>query len=288
MVAWRLSLNMLAVYAFLAAIDAAPLAAWALPHESSASLPLSDPYPYILKSSFFLSPSLVDEWRVQERLPPSDYLMDLRFSFHPQAENTRVLEDILLSNHPADPLWTHRKHLSKDEVARLVAPHRHSIDRFHVYLSRHGVDSKSLVYSDEDLSRSIAILPGVSVQLAERLLGTRYRVYQNTKTGHEIVRAMEYSLPADVHGDIDWVQPTNYFGKVIAHRRTLHIEPASFGNELSISDGVSSATNVTLSFLKDLYNFANFTPTATSVTTHNLLGIAGYAVPKNNTSSSVP
>jgi tripeptidyl-peptidase-1 len=285
MVAWRQSFNILAAKAFLAA-DIALLAACAVQDELSASLPRSDPYPYILKSSFSLSPSLADEWQVQEHLPPSGYLMDLRFSFRPQPENTQILEDILFSNHPSDPLWTHRKHLSKDEVARLVAPHRHSIERFQLYLARHGVDSNSLVYSKGDVSRSIAILPRVSVQLAERLLGTHYRVYKNTKTGREIVRATKYSLPADIHGDIDWVQPTNYFGKVTAHRRTLHIEPPSFSKELS--NGVSAATNVTLSFLKDLYNFANFTPTATSSTSQNLLGVTGYAVHKNNINSSTP
>jgi hypothetical protein len=75
---------------------------------------------------------------------------------------------------------------------------------------------------------------------------------------------------------------------VTAHRRTLHIEPPSFSKELSLSNGVSAATNVTLSFLKDLYNFANFTPAATSSTSQNLLGVTGYAVHQNNINSSTP
>jgi len=281
MVAWRRQLG-IAAYTFFAA-STTPLSSWSFQHESSLSHPCSDPYPYLLKSSFSLSPSLADEWQVQDRLPPSDYLMDLRFSLRPQPENARILEEVLFSNHPSHPHWTHRKHLSKDEVARLAAPHRGSVKRFQMYLARHGVNSVSLVYSEEDITRATATLPRVSVQLAECLLGTRYRVYKNTKTGHEIVRATEYSLPADVHGDIDWVQPTNYFGKVTAYRRTSHIEPPSpvRGNELSFSDTVSSATNITLSVLKDIYNFANFTPTANS-STKNLLGITGCVLRGRN------
>jgi len=274
MVAWRRQLT--AAYTFLA-VSTAPLSSWSFQHESSLSHPCRDSYPYLLKSSFSLSPSLTDEWQVQDRLPSSDYPMDLRFSLRPQPENTRILEEVLFSNHPSHPLWTHRKHLSKDEVARLAAPHRDSVERFQMYLARHGVNSTSLVYSEEDISRATATLPRVSVQLAERLLGTRYRVYENAKTGREIIRATEYSLPADVHGDIDWVQPTNYFGKVTTYRRTSHIEPPSpvTGNELSFSDAVSNSTHITLSVLKDIYNFAHFTPTANSSITKNLLGIAG-------------
>ena len=215
--------------------------------------------------------------------------MDLRFSLRPQPENARILEEVLFSNHPSHPHWTHRKHLSKDEVARLATPHRGSVERFQMYLARHGVNSTSLVYSEEDITRATATLPRVSVQMAECLLGTRYRVYKNTKTGHEIVRTTEYSLPADVHGDIDWVQPTNYFGKVTAYRRTSHIEPPSpvRGNELSFSDSVTSATNITLSVLKDIYNFANFTPTANS-STKNLLGITGCVLRGRNIHRHTP
>ena len=287
MIAWRSSLGLLAAGCAFLAPHSALFSAQALSHEVSDSPSHSDPYSYILKSSFSLPPSLAEEWQVQEHLPPRDYLMDLRFSFRPRPENIRFLEGVLFSNHPSDPLWTRRKHLSKDEVARLAAPHRDSVERFRKFLARNDIDSNALVYSKEDVAHSIAILPTVSVQLAERLLGTRYRVYKNTKTGREVVRATEYSLPADIYEDIDWVQPTNYFGKVTAYRKTSHVEPPSpvRDNELNIN-AVTAADNVTLSLLKELYNFANFTPSSTS--TQNVLGIAGYVLHERITLSSAP
>ena len=70
MVAWRRQLN---TAAYTCRRHRAALL-MVSQHESSLSHPCSDSYPYLLKSSF-LSPSLTDEWQVQDC-----YLTDLPLS----------------------------------------------------------------------------------------------------------------------------------------------------------------------------------------------------------------
>lgn len=232
---------------------------------------------YSLKSSFPLSAAMASEWQIQPYRPSANYRMNLRFSLRPRPNNVRILEDTLLSNRPGNPSWTRQKHLSKDDVARLGGPHPDAVKRFHAFLAAHGLSTDSVVYTEHDTMRAKAILPNVSVQLAERLLRTRYAVYKHQITGREIVRTTEYSLPNGLLDDIEWVQPTNYFGNVEAHRRTSHVEPSSgpLGEELSAADGVTYSTPVTLEFVKDLYNLTNYTPSAKAATSGLKLGISG-------------
>lgn len=241
-----------------------------------------EPLAYSVKSAFTLSPSLADEWQLQPHPPSPSYLMNLRFALRPRPGSHEKVEEMLLSNHPMNPDWTRRRHLTKDDTARLASPHPESIERLHAYLARHGIPATALSYAQHDTLQIKPMLPNVTVQLAERLLATRYYVYKHRTTGKEIVRTTEYSLPNELLDDIEWVQPTNYFGSLKAQRRTAHIEPASvhakIGAELGVTDEVTYATNVTLAFLKELYNLTNYRPSTNAATSGNKLAITGWDI----------
>lgn len=234
---------------------------------------------YVLKSSYTLPPSLSAQWERLPNQPARDHLLDLRFSFAAQPENTRLLHDTLFSNHPDQPHWTRRRHLSRERVARLASPHPDSLTRFRAYLSSHGIDPNEAAYQrhDNETISSVLSLPRISIELAERLFHTRYAVYKHRRTGKEIVRALSYSLPREVHSDIEWVQPTNYFGSIKAHRTGAFIDPRPKGvgnaHVNAVLDSPNSRINVTLAFLQNLYNTTGYTP---SVLSGNMLGITGY------------
>ncbi|KAF8322647.1 subtilisin-like protein [Clavulina sp. PMI_390] len=238
---------------------------------------------HLVKSSFTPSESLLDEWELQPYPPSPDYTITLRFHLKAPSQNHQFIQDLLLSNHPSHSHWTRRKHLSLEEVTLLRTPPSDTARRFDAFLRRFGISTNSVHYDAYDTTRSRPFLPNIPLATAERLLSTQYGLYKNRKTGDEIVRTLEYSLPRDIFEDIEWVQPTNYFGSVKAHRRTSHRESLSasspsdiVGTNLIAQGGAGFLTNITLSILQNLYNLTNNTPSTISAKAGNMLGIAGY------------
>ncbi|KAF8322649.1 subtilisin-like protein [Clavulina sp. PMI_390] len=249
------------------------------PSHHSSSLDIE----HLVKSSFTPSESLLNEWELQPYPPSSDYTITLRFHLKAPSQNYQFIQDLLLSNHPSHSHWTRRKHLSLEEVTLLRTPHSDTARRFDAFLRRFGVSSDTVHYDAYDTTRSRPFLPNIPLATAERLLSTKYGLYKNRKTGDEIVRTLQYSLPRDIFEDIEWVQPTNYFGSVKAHRRTSHLESLSasrpsdiIGSNLIAQDGADASTNITLSILQDLYNLTNNVPSSALAKAGNMLGIAGY------------
>ena len=54
----------------------------------------------------------------------------------------------------------------------------------------------------------------VTVAKAEALLNTSYLLFRNKTSGKTLIRCMNYSLPLELHDNVDTIQPTTYFGNV--------------------------------------------------------------------------
>lgn len=181
-------------------------------------------------------------------------------------------------------------HLSKAEVAALVAPHQNTVDQVHAWLDHHGIPKSSI---SPALNGDWLSLTAVPVQKANAMLGTKYGLYRHVGTNETVLRCTEYSLPEALHGHIKVVAPTTYFGTTRAMRATSFLQP----NAATLDDGdvalqaeiaalqaagnltslatvpTSCGSTITPSCLRALYSTSAYTPAATS---ENILGISGY------------
>ncbi|KAH9018944.1 subtilisin-like protein [Lactarius pseudohatsudake] len=175
--------------------------------------------------------------------PPADTTIDLHIALKPKNEN--VLIDALIEvSSPGHP--KHGKHLSREDVAELVAPPSDVLELANAWLDHYGVHPSTI----------------------------------STNTAATVLRTLSYGLPAALVEHVQSVAPTTHFGVP----RTLRQEPfirrdrptteqtkvpgGDPGTVLSSRDKY-----VTPSFLRTFYKTSTYVPLAAG---WNLLGIAGY------------
>lgn len=160
----------------------------------------------------FASMMVKEEWRAEPdgwtrgpRAHPETPLDALIFV---RQTNLDVLESELYA--VSDPRSErYGKHLSLDEVNRLVAPATESIVTVLAWLQFHGIDTASQVRSNGNAD---TLRFTTDVRTMEAMLGAEYHIYKHTETGSIAVRTHErYSLPEEVHRHIDIVGPTVRF-----------------------------------------------------------------------------
>ncbi|KAJ7036507.1 peptidase S8/S53 domain-containing protein [Mycena alexandri] len=207
--------------------------------------------------------------------PPGDHLLDMRIGLK-QAKLEELISSLYEVSDPAHERYG--QHLSKEEVAALVAPHPDSVEAFESWLQHHGINPTDAHFLS---AGGEWITIRVSVAQAERMLGTTYGVYYHAASGSSVVRTMEYSLPQELHSHVDVVTPTTYFGTLHSMRSTSFIQAHttvgdedSFAAEISpLAVPASCGTTITPACLRALYNTTAYVPKATAT---NRLGVAGY------------
>ena len=99
-------------------------------------------------------------------------------------------------------------HLSREQVAELVALHLDAVKLVKTWLGHYGVPSPaSLTHGGSTLT-----LTGVSMTTANDLLGASYQIYRHIETNETVVRTVRYALPAALDGHVLTVSPTTEFG----------------------------------------------------------------------------
>ncbi|KAH8982164.1 subtilisin-like protein [Lactarius hatsudake] len=166
-------------------------------------------------------------------------------------------------------------HLSREQVARLVAPHTHTLELIHSWLAHHGVPTSSISTSH---GGGWLTLAGVPVSQANRLLGASYQLYRHTGTNDTtILRTVGYALPAVLHTHVQTIVPTTHFASTHTMRQTPRRRSVGATTDMTPREPVTALSGrdfvVTPSDLRWLYRTATYVPTATD---QNLLGIAGY------------
>ena len=175
-------------------------------------------------------------------------------------------------------------HLSKEQVADLVAPHSDTLDLVGSWFAHHQVPSSSISITH---GGSWLTLSGVPVAQANALLGASYQLYRHTETGETVLRTIGYALPEALHQHVQTVAPTTYFGSPRALRQTSQLRPngltlpngdpelqrelASLGPDSPVPANCSEI--ITPTCLRILYNTGGYVP---QVQGKNQLGIAGY------------
>ncbi len=173
-------------------------------------------------------------------------------------------------------------HLSKEQVAELVAPHQDTLELVHSWLEHHGVPSSSISTSH---GGGWLTITDVHVSQADELLCASYQLYRHTGTNETevILRTVGYALPAALHTHVQTIAPTTHF----ASPRTLLQTPRNRSSEevavmVNATSGepmrVMSRRDdtplkpVTPSFLRWLYKTQGYVPAAMG---RNVLGILG-------------
>src|SRR6266702_4102878 len=181
--------------------------------------------------------------------------------------------------YPPVPLSRHRygAHLSKEQVAELVAPHPDTLELVNSWLEHHGVSSSSV---STTLGGNWLTVVGVSVPQANDILGTSYQLYQHAETSDTVLRTISYSLPEALHGHVETVVPTTYFGSSLSSGKSPRMRPGTAavarvnaGSGELVTALASLDEYATPPNLRRLYHMEGYVPAATD---RNGLGIAGY------------
>ena len=185
-------------------------------------------------------------------------------------------------------LFRYGTHLSREQVAELVAPHPHTLRLVNAWLEYHSVPPSSISRTH---GGGWLTVTGVPVDKANEILGASYQLYYHAGTNDTILRTVGYALPAPLHTLVRTVAPTTSFTPSGLQQRTPRISPgaAAAANATSgdsepiniLSGRDDSDEGVTPSVLRWMYRTADFKPVDPSLasqrrTAVNRIGIVGY------------
>ena len=243
--------------------------------------------------------SIPEKWECQGN-PPAGTTIDLRVALKPQRENALIdalyevsdprhskyvffplpLCDLLTQPHP----YRYGVHLSKEQVAELVAPHPDTLELVDSWLAHHEVPSSAVSITHGGNWMTIYNVP---LTKANSLLGAEYQFYRHAETNETVIRTISYALPTALHDYIQTVAPTTYFGAPRALRRTSKVVldgPKLPNGDLELQDASATFVSgspvppscsfaITPTCLRMLYNTLTYSPQATS---KNKLGVTEY------------
>ncbi|KAJ7726104.1 family S53 protease [Mycena metata] len=139
---------------------------------------------------------------ILSRSAPLDTMLDLRMAL--KQSDTAGLEQALHAvSTPGNPAYG--KHLTSEEVASYTKPSAESIDAATSWLKQRKLLHKAVSHAGDWLQFSIP------VKEANEYFGANFSVFAHTDTGSEIVRTLEYSLPAELMNHIKVLHPTLSF-----------------------------------------------------------------------------
>ena len=172
------------------------------------------------------------------------------------------------------------EHLSKEQVAELVAPSPDGLNLVSAWLEHHGVPPSTISTKH---GGSWLILTGVPVSRANNLLEASYQLYQHIGTNMTVLRTLSYGLPEALISYVQTVAPSTHFGfphtswqkprmrrdgdGAAATRSKVPV--GELGTALSSRD---QPARVTPDFLRWLYRTSAYVPTAAR---WNVVGIVG-------------
>ena len=113
------------------------------------------------------------------------------------------------------------RHLSKEQVAELVAPSQDVLELVHAWL-HHGVHPSTI---STEHGGSLLTLSDISVSRANDLLNATYQLYQHVRTNETVLRTLSYGLPAVLLARVHVVIPTTHFGIPQTPRQKLLVRP---------------------------------------------------------------
>ncbi|KAH9011974.1 subtilisin-like protein [Lactarius deliciosus] len=208
--------------------------------------------------------------------PPADTTIDLHIAL--KAKNENVLIDALIEvSSPGHP--RHGAHLSREEVAALVAPPSDVLELANAWLEHHDVHPSTISTKH---GGSWLTLTAIPVSRANGLLRASYQLYQHIGTNDTVLRTLSYGLPAALVEHVQSVAPTTHFGFPRTPRQeplmrrggpTTEQTKVSEGDPGTLLSSRDQLEYVTPSFLRMFYKTSSYVPLAAG---RNMLGVAGY------------
>ncbi|KAI6714846.1 hypothetical protein PZA11_005130 [Diplocarpon coronariae] len=153
------------------------------------------------------------------------------------------------------------KHLSKEELYKLIGPSKETLGFAHEWLS----DNKIPVSGHSPAKDWIRV--HMDVGTAERLLGTTFSLYKHND-GTQLIRTTEWSLPEHLHDEIDTIQPTTEFMRfqpqAVDWRQHLtpYVPSTYRPPRTGAVANVCSILKVTIECLRTLYGTKDYQPKA--------------------------
>ncbi|KAF8266400.1 peptidase S8/S53 domain-containing protein [Lactarius quietus] len=207
--------------------------------------------------------------------------IDLHIELQPQHENA-LIDALYEVSTPGNPKRVisdtppYGAHLSKEQVAQLVAPHRDTLDLVNSWLRYHGIQRSSISVSHGGGWLTVAAVP---VSRANEMLGASYQLYRESGTNDtSILRTISYGLPAVLHQHVRTVVPTTYFGfthtPLQSPRRRSGTTEDMASRELGTLLPRGLLSPIVPMDLRWLYRTFNYVPAATN---KNALGVVGYS-----------
>ncbi|KAI1338223.1 tripeptidyl-peptidase [Xylariaceae sp. FL0016] len=207
-------------------------------------------------------PTVPKGW-TEVRQASSDEPIALRLAL-PQQHADALEQAVVEMSTPGHP--NYGKHMSRLELRSYTAPSKQSASSVVGWLAESGIESS--VNNDW-------ITFATDVGTANKLLDTTFAWYQYEAGGSPKLRTLSYSIPDELAGNIDLIQPTTRFGQLGAKKSTI-FEMQILGKvedqpEMEIAAADCSSTRVTPDCLKSLYNIKY-----TASPKGNLVGFCSY------------
>ncbi|KAH8987024.1 subtilisin-like protein [Lactarius akahatsu] len=169
------------------------------------------------------------------------------------------------------------EHLSREEVAEIVAPPSDVLELANAWLEHHGVHPSTISTKH---GGSWLTLSGVPVSRANELLSASYQLYQHIGTNDTVLRTLSYGLPAALVEHVQSVAPTTHFGFPRTPRQEPPMRRGGETTEQTKVPGGDPGTvlssrdqDVTPSFLRWFNKTSSYVPSAVD---RNVLGVVGY------------
>ena len=151
-------------------------------------------------------------------------------------------------------LWyRYRAHLSREQVAELVAPHPDTLQLVHSWLEHRGIPSSSISVTHGGSSLRLS---GVPVTRANDHLGASYQLFRYIKTNETIVRPLSYALPTALDGHVQVVAPTTSFDSPHPQEQLQEPHKRSGREVMELAEG-SSGEPMTVPSSRDDYEFTS-------------------------------
>ncbi|KAF8263243.1 peptidase S8/S53 domain-containing protein [Lactarius quietus] len=216
--------------------------------------------------------------------PPSGSTIDLHIALKPHRENA-LIDALYEVSDPRNPRYG--AHLSKEQVAEIVAPHIDTLGLVNSWLEHSGISfSISATHGGGWLT-----VPTVPVSTANDLLGASYQLYRYSGTNKTILRTIGYELPMALHAHVQTVVPTTHFSPPRILQQTLlkrsKEDAVTITNSTSREPVLSSRNgdggddddannhkdDVTVNTLRRLYETQEYVPSATD---KSLFAVVGF------------
>ncbi|KAH8993825.1 subtilisin-like protein [Lactarius hatsudake] len=217
--------------------------------------------------------SVPESWRNLGH-PPADTTIDLHIALKAKNENA-LLDALIEVSSPGHP--RQGAHLSRKEVAELVAPPSDVLELANAWFEHYGVHPSTISTKH---GGSWLTLTGVPVSRANELLRASYQLYQHIGTNDTVLRTLSYGLPAALVEPVQNVAPTTHFGFPRTPWQDPLMRRGAATRERSKVPGGDPGTvlprldqYVTSSFLRSFYKTSTYVPSAAG---QNVLGVAGY------------